>query len=58
MDKTQRSPKCKARCHNALGQGYSAKQAIADLDEALKRAARPLDPRNRDSKQTRSLGRW
>lgn len=48
----------KTRCHNDFDNNYQPHDALSDLEEAISRGQRPLDPRNWDSQATRGMPRW
>lgn len=50
--------KKKTFCHNMPDASYTCKDALADLDEAIRKGSRPLDPRNVESQQVRDLPNW
>ena len=45
-------------CQNQLGLYYTCKDAVEDLEEAIKKGQQPLDKRNLETRQTRKLQRW
>lgn len=54
----QDKPRQRALCRNSIGADYQPRDAIKDLEDAIQRGSRPLDPRNWETRFTRSLRRW
>lgn len=55
---TAKDEKTLPLCRNAFGAGYQPKDAIRDLEEAIEKGRRPLDPRNVETKATRDMRKW
>lgn len=45
-------------CQNRLRFYYTCKDAVEDLEEAIRKGQQPLDKRNLETRQTRKIHRW